>query len=376
MTQEEYRAAMEDVIYLASCAVKGEAPDKTRVAGMDLGRLYSAADRHLLTGVTAYALESAGVFDPAFTQAKAKAIRKIVLFDSERAAVLRELDKAGIWHMPLKGAVLKDYYPAIGMRQMADNDILFDAARADDVKTIMEGLGFSTVYFDTSNHDVYHKAPVSSFEMHRSLFGPSHDEKLYEYYRNAEERLLGDGYEKHLGPEDFYIYVTAHEYMHYSVSGTGLRSVLDTYVYLQKVKLDMGYVTTEAEKLGMAEFEAANRSLAQHLFSGESLTEADRELLEYILSSGVYGTRTNLVQNRLSTFGHGKIHYMLKRFAEPLDRKSRNYQTLSKEFPFFYKHRALLPCLTVYRVFLRLKEGKLKAELEALKKAKEKLGKR
>ena len=65
---------------------------------------------------------------------------------------------------------------------------------------------------------------------------------------------LGDGFEKHLSQEDFYLYVTSHEYKHYSAGGTGLRSVLDTYVYLQKAAPDMDYVTAEAEKLGMAEF--------------------------------------------------------------------------------------------------------------------------
>ena len=78
--------------------------------------------------------------------------------------------------------------------------------------------------------------------MHRALFGPGREEKLYEYYKDDEKRLLGDGYEKHLSPEDFYLYVAAREYKHYSVGGTGLRSLVDTYVYLQKEFLNMTYV--------------------------------------------------------------------------------------------------------------------------------------
>ena len=85
----------------------------------------------------------------------------------ERKAIFEEFGKNGIWYMPLKGAVLKDYYPLPVMRQMSDNDILFDASRADDVKMIMESLGFTSVYFDTGHQDDYQKAPVSHFEMHR-----------------------------------------------------------------------------------------------------------------------------------------------------------------------------------------------------------------
>ena len=126
---------------------------------------------------------------------------------------------------------------------------------------------------------------------------------------------LGGGFEKHLSPEDFYLYVTSHEYKHYSAGGTGLRSVLDTYVYLQKAAPDMDYVTAEAEKLGMAEFEAANRSLAMHLFSGAALTEADKEMLNYILDSGVYGTLNHQVENAMSRHGWGKIQYALHFFG-------------------------------------------------------------
>ena len=109
MTEEEYRIAAMDVAYLAACAADGRRPDPARVARMDLTALYKAADRHFLTGITAMALESAGVSDEAFRQAKGKAVRKAAAFDIERAAVLAKLEEAGIWYMPLKGCLLKEY---------------------------------------------------------------------------------------------------------------------------------------------------------------------------------------------------------------------------------------------------------------------------
>ena len=360
----------QDLIYLVSCAVNETKPDPERAAGMDLDAVYSLANAHMLAAAAAPALEAAGVKDERFAGALKHSALKNAQMDMEMDALFAEMNAAGIWHMPLKGIVLQHLYPVYGMRQMSDHDILFDAGRADDVKSIMEGLGFSSEEFGTVHRDVYHKEPVSNFEMHRVLFSPDNDEKLYAYYQDVGKRLLGEGFEKHLSPEDFYLYMTSHEYKHYSGAGTGLRSLLDTYVYLQKTKLNMDYVTAEAEKMGIAAFEAANRSLAQRLFSGGELTQNDREMLEYILSSGVYGIWDHRVQNKLSDFGHGKIHYVLKRFAEPFDRKSRIYQVWSVEYPFFYKYKVLLPCLMVYRVFLRLKEGRLKAELKALKNAK------
>ena len=117
---------MKNVIYLCSCAVNGTIPDTDRVRNMDLEALYMVANWHLLTAITAYALESAGVHDHAFSQAKAKAIRKVGLMDVEMLALMEKMEQAGIWYMPLKGSVLKDDYPKFGMRQMSDRDILFD----------------------------------------------------------------------------------------------------------------------------------------------------------------------------------------------------------------------------------------------------------
>ena len=242
MTKDEYKTAIKNLIYLSSCAVKGETPNRERVNKMNLAQLYSVAGKHQLIAATAFALEAAGVTDASFSQAKYMAIRKLMLMDADMEKLFALMEQAGIWYMPLKGAVLKDDYPELGMRQMSDHDILFDAAHAEEVKAIMEGLGYTSKYFGSSNHDCYYKEPVYNFEMHRALFGRRHEVKLQDYYRNVKDRLIqddGKNYGYHFSPEDFYIYMIAHEYKHYISGGTGLRSLLDTYVYLIKHELDM-----------------------------------------------------------------------------------------------------------------------------------------
>jgi len=347
MTREEYRAACMSVAYLAACAVNGETPDAQRVAEMDLETLYQAADRHLLTGITAMALERAGVKNEAFTQAKGKSIRKVAAFDVERAAVLEALEKAGIWYAPLKGCVLKELYPQIGMRQMADNDIFCDASRTPDIKSIMERLGFATDQtYGRSIHDHYFKPPICNFEMHRMLFGAGHDQRLIDYYHNVKSRLLPDegrNYGYHFSDEDFYVYMIAHEYKHYSGGGTGLRSLLDAYVYIRRKgeSMDWPYVAGELEKLGISEFEAQNRSLAQHLFDREPLTEADEKMLDYILSSGTYGTWANRARNQIAR--KGRAGYLISRTFLPL----KTMQTL---YPILDTVPLLLPICWVLRL--------------------------
>ena len=57
--------------------------------------------------------------------------------------------------MPMKGAVLKNLYPAYGIREMADRDILIDAGKAESVRDIMKELGFSVEEFNKIYHDCY-----------------------------------------------------------------------------------------------------------------------------------------------------------------------------------------------------------------------------
>lgn len=358
--------AYSDLIYLASCAVNGAIPDARRVADMDFKKLYKAASRHMLTSITAFALERTGIHNSNFIKAKAQAIRKNVILDTERKVLFEKLDAARIWHMPLKGAILKNLYPSYGMRQMADNDILFDASRADDVKAIMEGLGFTTVSFGHGNHDVYHKSPVYNFEMHRALFGSELDNRILTYYQDIKDTLIPcGGFELRFSPENFYVYMVAHEYKHYSESGTGLRSLLDIYIYLQKIPLDMDYVNGEMEKLGIGDFEKKNRNLATHLFGEEPLTSEDKAMLDYIIGSGTYGNLENRVNNKVRKYG-GRWRYIKYRIFMPLDMVKSSY-------PFFCKYKVFLPVLFIYRIGrgLTISGKQTIFELKSLMKQKE-----
>ena len=345
----------EAVIYLASCAVNGTKPEADKIAEMDFEKIFSLASYHVMSAVVAMALESVRVKNDHVKNAISFSVRKNTYFDTANNSVLKSLEEAGIWYMPLKGAVLKNYYPRFGMREMSDHDILIDATRAEDVRKVMEDLCFTTKYFGTGNHDVYYKEPLCNFEMHRGLFGSSHDEKFYEYYSGVKDRLIkddGNNYGYHFSPEDFYVYMTVHEYKHYSAGGTGLRSILDIYVFLKKFgeNLDFDYITREVEKLEISDFEEKNRLLALNLFGSHELTDENREMLEYIIYSGAYGNLENSVRNRLKKYGRGtlgKIKYLTaKIFPER--------EGIKTTYPFMSKYKALYPILVIYRLMKAL----------------------
>ncbi len=315
----------KDLIYLLYCAVNGTIPDTAKVQAMDLQVLYKIAKFHTVRAAVCIALKRAGVQDKQFDQAYKKAVRKNIYLDIERSAILADFEKQGIWYMPLKGSVLKDLYPEIGMREMADNDLLLNADKQEQSKEIMLSHGYTAEHYGVSNHDVYTKPPVLNFELHTTLFGSDRDETLYRYYADTKRLLRKDednNYGFHFSNEDFYVYMTAHEWKHYNGGGTGIRSLLDCYVYC-KVKgdlLDWEYITAQCKQLEIADFEQKRRALAVKVFSSETLlelTKSEQEMLMSYLTAGTYGTIENSIEKKLKQ--QSKKRYILSNMFPNLD---------------------------------------------------------
>ena len=345
ISRDKYRYAAYGMIYLAACALDGRKPSPEKLAKTDLDELYRVCSRHRTAGLVSFALAAAGINDSRFINAQANTVNSAILFQIEREAILAEMEKQGIWYMPLKGILLKDYYPKLGMREMCDNDILFDRSRAADLREIMISRGYNVIHYDRGHDDCYQKPPIFNFEMHFMLFndGLSGFEK---YYENVRERLVrdeGSSYGCRFTNEDFYLYLLAHEYKHFSGGGIGLRALIDTYVFLKKFgsTLDREYIAREAEKLGLTEFERNNRELAMTLFSFGTPDGVQKQLLDYYIFSGVYGNIGNRVRN--SVRKSSRLGYIKERLF-------LSQESIRSSYPFFYRHKLLQPVLFVYRI--------------------------
>lgn len=199
--------------------------------------------------------------------------------------------------------------------------------------------------------------------LHRSLHGSTYNSKFAEYYENIKDRLIpvnGSSYEYSFTDEDFYIYMISHEHKHYSIGGTGLRSLLDVFVYLsaKENKMDFEYVRKECETLGIAEFEREGRLLCKKVFSKEFaealvnntfslLTDEEKARLDYYLTSGAYGTISRASENKIAKYqketgSASKARYLWSRLFPDME-------TVKLYFPFFYRHKWLMPVLWIYR---------------------------
>ena len=334
----------------------------------DFEALFQAANRHLLSAAACVALEKTGLMGACppetakrFQEKKVRSIRRTLLMDAERRALLDFFEKSGIWYLPLKGVVLNGIYPQYGTRQFADNDILFDPARWREVRDFMLGRGYRAESVGKGAHDAYHKPPVYNFELHRRLFtddGSPFLTAAAAYYGDVKARLIkdeGNRFGYHFRDEDFYVYFLAHSYKHWDGGGAGLRTVLDVYLYRRaKGDMDEAYIGSELEKLGLTAFEALFRSLGEKLFGpspAPALTKEERKALAWLESSGVYGTLKHGVQNDLRRLqggegpigGRTRARYLLRRVFPEREWYRANA-------PFAYRHGWARPFYWVYRL--------------------------
>ena len=366
--------------YLAACAVNGIAPEKSIVEAMDMAALYKMSRSVSLSALSAMAISDAGVaLPPEWQSARDMSIRRSILFDAERAHLLDYMEKSGIWYLPLKGVILKDMYPRLGMREMADNDILFDPACRFKVAEFMKQSGYRVDSYGKTHHDTYFKDPVFNFEMHVSMFSHSAGGLFVAHYEDIKDRLIpdeGKKYGYHMTDEEFYVHMTAHEYNHYSGGGTGLRSLLDRYVYLSKKGNSLKFDAIEAEcrKLGIAEFERDSRVLCQKVFGSPQLPQLDETetaMLEYYMFSTTYGNMPQRVKNKIhKDYGKASKRAKLRYLARRLFPKVEFYKSFC---PVAYKYKILIPFAWFYRalraVFVRRKT--IKQEIDAVTRIKE-----
>lgn len=302
-------------------------------------QLLSVSESLGIASLTAYALKRQGAVTPDSKLILARAQRRNLLLNAEYNKISNELKKRRVVHLPLKGIILKDLYPSVGLREMTDIDIWFDADRSDDVKAVMESLGYSAKYFGVSKHDVYTKPPMFCVEMHRQLIDSDVLPESVDYYSEQWDRLIREKKEGEYGltqrHEDFYIYVIAHAYKHYLIAGIGVRLLLDVYVMLQKWNdMDLSYIKQECRKQGFAEFEDLARRISIHLFDREKLGQEDSEHLDDFILSGVHGNTKKYYQNAIGQ-SESKQAYIRSRL-KTTDKQLENH-------PFLLRHKVLRP---------------------------------
>lgn len=337
MTKENAIKAGKDMIYLASCALHGRIPEQGELSEMNLKQVYSLAKFHSMQSIVyiclAKCVKEYGkevVSDEVYHRFAADyqlTMRRLVMYDMEREAFCDFIGQRG-WYLCLKGVVLQRYYPSLGMRQMADNDILVDESLCPEIRDYFTSRGYEVEGYGTGCHDSYLRGMLN-FEIHRKLFmEAARTRRGADYYGDVKSMLTPGEKpgEMLFNDEDFYVYFLYHAYKHYAEGGCGVRTLMDIFVYRRKnTNLDEKYIKKQLDTLGISAYADGSYELAMRIFSPEArptdiLEPKMAEMLEYYITSGTFGTQQHAVENNVSEIAGGekvtaftKLKYLWKR---------------------------------------------------------------
>ncbi len=278
---------------------------------------------------------------------------KVTNQDVEIQKWLDAAEAAGIDCIPLKGYWLRKLYPTPIMRSMTDFDVLLREMDRTTIRPWMEAMGYTPEEEkEISHHDNYVKHPWMYIELHKHLMKPRAGRDEFE--KNLWSRCVPvEGYQHvfQMSPEDFYVFHMAHMYKHFTDHGSGLKSIIDMYLFLQKdgLHLDQVYLEQELNRFGILAYTRYMEKLV-NIWLGDGEPDEDSRLVtDYIASCGMFGSAKHyhtiqVVNGKGKNKNASKFRYRLKLLFPDVT-------TMAKRFPSVLKFPYLLPFYWIARFF-------------------------
>ncbi len=268
------------------------------------------------------------------------------------------LSDAQIPFIPLKGSVIRPFYPKDYMRTSCDIDIL---VREENLENAVEHLtdeGFKIGERDYHNISLFSSAGVH-LELHFSIL--ENIDKVDCVLKDAWDYAKPiDGFKYGFTDDFFCFYNFAHLSFHFLTGGCGIRFLTDLHI----IETQMGIKTENArvllEKGGIYKFATEMTELSKVVFGGGQPTDFQQNLIDFILGSGVFGE----LENRIAMAEEEKpatAVYIFKRLFMPM-------RSMKIAYPILQKIPLLLPVLWVHRI-LKMLLGKKKGALSEIKTA-------
>lgn len=273
-----------------------------------------------------------------------KAVYRYEQFHYELTRICEVLEQAEIPFIPLKGTILRQYYPEAWMRTSSDIDILLHRS---DLKRAAEELSIALQYTQKGGtpHDISLYSPNGThIELHFDLVEDNRANNAAPVLRTAWEHTVLHG-ESHFRYDTsdafFYFYHIAHMAKHFENGGCGVRPLIDLWL-LEQLE-DASRVERDAllERGDLLVFANAARKLCRVWFEGAESDEISMKLQSYLLHGGVYGNVENRVAVQQKKRG-GKFRYILSRIFVP-------FALLKTQYPILQRHPWLAPFMQMKR---------------------------
>ncbi len=326
--------------------------------------LYALSKRHDLAHIVSSALYQSGALTDEALLAKFNRDELLSVYRNEQmkyayGQICEILDCAAIPYIPLKGSVIRPYYPRESMRTSCDIDIL---VKEEDLERAVDALKAADFTCgERGFHDVSLYSPNKiHLELHFSL--QESIEHLDAVLREAWQYALpAEGSRFEFSKEFFLFHMFAHISYHFLSGGCGIRPLMDIWIMEHKMGADYSQARELLERAGIYKFAGELSNLVDACFSDQPRDDFSDILLNYIFTGGVYGTTENHIAiNDAKT--HVTPKYIAKRIFIPYRGLVVEYPVLKKAailYPFCWLHRSFrLACRLVRNTFKRKKIAK------------------
>ena len=364
---------IKTMMQLIRCEITRE-PLPATIAGLSddaLKRLYRLSKAHDLVHLVGATLDENHLLpenDPItekFRNQTMLAVYRYEQINFELDQIQKVLEEAKIPFIPLKGSVLRQYYPEPWMRTSCDIDILIHEENLQTATNrLVEKQNYRISEKDKGRHDwwLFSQSGVH-LELHFGLVEPGRakysNEILDHVWDYTERRSEQEEYHLYLTDPMFYFYHISHMAKHFEVGGCGVRPLIDLWVLNHRIPHDEEQRRTLLEKGGLRTFERAMVNLSESWFSDAETDDLTEVTQDFILSGGAFGNVENRVAAQQQKKG-GKFRYILSRIFLP-------YEIMRLQYPILRKHKWLLPLMEVRRWFRHIFGGGLKRSAKEVK---------
>lgn len=274
-----------------------------------------------------------------FDSARLQEIRQFVLQKDALEKISAALDAAQIPYIPLKGAVLRELYPAPEIRTSCDIDMLVHEEELDCAVAAIE----AATEFKAEKrlyHDISMRSPTVHLELHFNIKEnmDNIDRLLTHVWDYAGSTETGWRYA--LTPEYQIFHVIAHMSYHMVHGGLGIRPFLDLWLLREKTQYDESALRAMCAECGILTFYEKACALTSAWMAGTPLEPDLTALEDYALNGGVFGN----AENSLASSQREK-----RGFRYLLSRLFMKRSLLETEYPELKKKPYLMPLCQVKR---------------------------
>ncbi len=331
----------------------------------DLPKMMTLAQQHDLVHLLAYGINKNKLSVSHRSELKREIIKAVYrqeLLEGELEKLCNSLEAAQVDFIPLKGSVLRQYYPEPWMRTSCDIDILVPNQRVEEVADYLvakrgyrcEGKGEHDIslFLDDRVH----------LELHYTLIGEgvaqASCQVLSDVWQSTTVRK-NTQYWHELNDEMFYFYHIAHMAKHFEEGGCGIRPLIDLWILDHMQSADRNQRDALLKQGNLLRFAEVARELSCVWMENKEHTDVTRQMEAYILFGGVYGNTANRIAVQQQKKG-GQFRYAMSKIFIP-------YDVIKFHYPVLQRHRWLTPIMEVRRWFKLVFCGHAKRSLQELK---------